>query len=306
LFCFDCSIFNYFRSNCACGQPHTPQLKLLFSTLIHLPHEAIPTAHYQLLITSMNIAARHKFILDKLHEQGVVSVAGLSREMGVTMVTVRKDLKLLEDKGLLHRSHGSAALVSTYVNDRPLEEKKRVRVMEKQRIAALAIQQVQEQEAIIIGSGTTVRAFAQAIPKNKNLTVLTAAMNVTLTLIDHPNVELVQLGGVVRKSSSSVVGHYAETMLTNFACTKLFLSVDGISLDHGLTTSNTMEAHLNAQMVQAVQKTIVLADSSKFGKKGFGKICNIDDVDAVITDEGIYERYRLELEERGIEVLVAC
>jgi len=252
----------------------------------------------------MTIAERHKHILEALNKSGFVSVADLSKELDVTMVTIRKDLKILEDKGLLYRSHGSATPVSPYVNDRSVSEKKLVRVEEKTKIALAAKDLVDEDDAIIIGSGTTVVALAQAIPKNKKLTVLTAAMNVTLALIDAPEVEIVQLGGVVRKSSSSVVGHYAEEMLKQFACSKLFLSVDGISLDYGLTTSHMMEAHLNAQMIKAVQKTIVLADSSKFGKKGFGKICNLEDIDMVITDEGIPELYRERLEEMGIEVRV--
>lgn len=252
----------------------------------------------------MTIAERHKFILDKLNEAGIVHVADLSKELDVTVVTVRKDLKLLEDKGLLYRSHGSASLSSPYVNDKPVDEKKLVRVEEKIKIAQVAVGLVEENDAIIIGSGTTVVSFAKMLPKNQKLTVLTAAMNVTLALIDAPDVEIVQLGGVVRKSSSSVVGNYAEEMMRNFACSKLFLSVDGISLDFGLTTSHMMEAHLNAQMIQSVQKTIVLVDSSKFGKKGFGKICNLEDIDMIITDAGIPDQYREKIEEMGIEVKV--
>lgn len=253
----------------------------------------------------MTIAERHKFILDKLNQEGFVGVAELSKEMDVTMVTVRKDLKLLEDKGLLYRSHGSATPLSPYVNDRPVHEKKLVQVDEKYKIAALAVQMIQEDEAIIIGSGTTVMALAKAIPKNMKLTVLTGAMNVSMALMDNHNIEVLQLGGVVRKSSSSVVGHYAEDMLVNFACSKLFLGVDGISPELGLTTSNMMEAHLNSKMIKSVQKIIVLADSSKFRRKGFGKICEIDDIDTIITDEGISESYKAELEERGIEVIIA-
>lgn len=253
----------------------------------------------------MTIAERHKFILNKLNEEGFVGVAELSKEMEVTMVTVRKDLKLLEDKGLLYRSHGSATPVSPYVNDRPVNEKKLEQVEEKNKIASVAVQMIQEGEAIIIGSGTTVMALAKAIPKNFKLTVLTGAMNVSMALLDYQNIEIVQLGGIVRKSSSSAVGHYAEDMLVNFACSKLFLSVDGISPEFGLTTSNMMEAHLNSKMIKSVQKTVVLADSGKFGKKGFGKICNIDDIDIIITDERISEAYKAKLEEMGIEVLIA-
>lgn len=253
----------------------------------------------------MTIAERHKYILDKLKREGFVGVADLSRELDVTMVTVRKDLKLLEDKGLLYRSHGSATPVSPYVNDKPVNEKKLEQVAEKTGIASRAAAMIQEDEAIIIGSGTTVMALAKAIPQNFKLTVLTGAMNVTMALLDHVNVEIVQLGGIVRKSSSSVVGHYAEEMLVNFACSTLFLGVDGISPEFGLTTSNLMEAHLNAKMIKTVQKTVVLVDSTKFGKKGFGKICEVEDIDLIITDAGISESYKKRLEEMGVEVLIA-
>jgi len=252
----------------------------------------------------MQIAERHNFILQELERRGAVSVAALSEAMGVTAVTVRKDLKALEEKGALLRSHGGASRPATYVNDRPIGEKMQVRVREKQQIATAAVQLLQPEEAIIIGSGTTVRAFAKAIPQHLPLTVLTSAMNVTLSLIEHPKVEIVQLGGVVRKSSRSVVGHYSETMLADFACSKLFLSVDGVSPDFGLTTSNMMEAHLNAQMIKAVPQVVLLADSSKFGKKGFGRIGDLQEVHTIITDQGLADSYRRQIDEMGIKLIL--
>jgi len=254
---------------------------------------------------NMSIAERHKLVLDKLQKEGYVSVAALSKEMGVTMATVRKDLRMLEEKGLLFRAHGSATPIYPYVNDRPVNEKELVHVEEKQAIAKKAIEFLSERDAVIVGSGTTVVAFAQAIPRKLPLTVLTGAMNVTMALMDSPEIEIVQLGGSVRKSSSSVVGHYAEEMIANFACSKLFLSVDGISLDYGLTTSNMMEAHLNSLMIRSVQRTIVLVDSSKFGKKGFGRICGLEDIHTIITDKGLSSHYISKLAEKGIEVILA-
>jgi len=253
----------------------------------------------------MNIAERHKYIIDKLGKEGIVHVADLSKELNVTMVTIRKDLKMLEDRKLLYRSHGSATPSSPYINDRPVDEKILVMVEEKKKIAMLAAKMIQEDDAIIIASGTTVAALASYIPSHHKATILTSAINVTMALLNHPNIETVQLGGVIRKSSSSAVGHYAEEMLINFSCNKLFLGVDGISPDFGLTTSNMMEAHLNTKMIKSVQKVIVLADSSKFGRKGFGKICDIDEIDSIITDAGIPDIYRAKLEERGIEVIIA-
>lgn len=252
----------------------------------------------------MIIAKRHKYILDKLKEAGYVSVAALSREMDVTMVTVRKDLRILEEKGLLFRTHGSATPVSPYVNDKPVTEKRLVQVNQKNAIASKATELLVQDDVIIIGSGTTVLAFAQSIPRTLSLTVLTAAMNVSMALMDVPKAEVVQLGGVVRKSSSSVVGHFAENMIKDFACSKLFISVDGIDPEFGLTTSNLLEAHLNSIMIASAQKTIVLADSSKFGKKSFGKIAKIEDIDTLIVDKNLSTHYVEMLEERGVEVLL--
>ncbi len=234
---------------------------------------------------------------------GFVRVADLANELAVSAVTIRKDLRQLEERELLYRSHGSASPRELYVNDRPIDEKEQMHAAEKRMIAEAANKLLKPDEAIIIGSGTTTLAFARHIDLKETLTVLTSALNVSLTLLSHPKVEVVQLGGVLRKSSTSAVGPFADEMMQHFACSKLFLGVDGLTLDYGLTTSNMMEAHLNRQMIAAAQQTILLADSSKFGRKGFGKICAVEDIDYVITDPGISVPFRAGLEERGVEVL---
>jgi DeoR family transcriptional regulator of aga operon len=253
----------------------------------------------------MNIADRHKFILDKVLKEGTVSVVELSDELQVSAVTIRKDLKFLEERKLLFRTHGSASHIDPYVNDRPVNVKESIQVDEKRRIAAKAVELIAPDDSIIIGSGTTVLEVARAIDPSIRLTVLTAAMNITQALQGHKEVEIVQLGGVVRKSSSSVVGPYAESMLKDFACSKLFLGVDGIDADFGLTTTNMLEAHLNQVMMKAAHKTVVVADSSKFGRKGFGKICELDMVDMIITDSGLNPAMAKKIEELGVKLIIA-
>ena len=159
-------------------------------------------------------------------------------------------------------------------------------------------------DAIIIASGTTVLAFARCMPPEAQLTVLTSAMNVAMALLNCQQVEVIQLGGIVRHTSSSVTGEYALRMLENFSGTKLFLGVDGIDLKYGLTTTNFMEASVNRAMIDAAQKIIVLTDSSKFGRRGFGKICELDAVDQIITDSGVSPKVVRELEELGIKVSI--
>ena len=147
-------------------------------------------------------------------------------------------------------------------------------------------------------------ALAKNIEPRESLTVITSALNVALELMKHPEVEIVQLGGVLRKTSSSVTGPYAENILSDFSCTKLFLGIDGIDLEFGLTTTSVNEAHLNRQMIAAAQKVIVLSDSTKFGKRGLGRICGIESVDRIITDEGIPKHFVTNLEAAGIEVTI--
>ncbi len=120
----------------------------------------------------------------------------------------------------------------------------------------------------------------------------------------YAEVEVLVLGGVLRKSSSSATGMYAENILNDFSCSKLFLGVDGIDIDFGLTTTHVQEAQLNRKMIAASQKTIVLADSSKFGKRGFGRICGLEEIDQVITDKGISDHTVKTLKEMGIEVTI--
>lgn len=252
----------------------------------------------------ISLAERHQYIIKKLQKEQYIHVVDLCSELKVSSVTIRKDLKLLEDKNLLFKIHGGATLNNPYTVDRSVNEKEQLQSNEKLSIGQAAAALVTENESIIIASGTSVLAFAKSIPVNLPLTVITSALNVALELSRHPYTEVIQLGGMLRKSSSSVMGPYSESILKDFFCSKLFLGVDGIDLEFGLTTTNMMEAHLNRQMISVSQKTIVLTDSTKFGKRGFGKICNIDEIDHIITDKGISEHVVKQLESAGVTVTI--
>lgn len=251
-----------------------------------------------------NLTDRHQHIIDKLKKEGSVSVVDLCNDLSVSSVTIRKDLKLLEDKQLLYRTHGGGTLTNPYTADKPVNEKAMIKSEEKLSIGEAASKLIEQNDCILIASGTTVLSLAKHIKPKGNITVITAALNVALELIHNPEIEVIQLGGLLRKSSSSVTGVYAERILEDFSCTKLFLGVDGIDLEFGLTTTNMMEAQLNKKMIAAAQKTIVLADSSKFGKRGFGKICGLEDIEQVITDSNISNHMVETLKGMGIEVTI--
>lgn len=248
------------------------------------------------------IVNRHQAILDQLQHEGSVNVLNLCNQLDVSAVTIRKDLKLLEDKGLLFRSHGGASLHNPYINEQPVNEKEHLRADEKSRIGQAAARLITPDDAIIIASGTTVLAMARYIQPIGSLTAITASLNVALELNLHEKIEVLQLGGILRKSSFSVAGPFGEGMLDYFSCSKLFLGIDGIDLEFGLSTTNLFEAQLNQKMMKAAQKTIVLADSTKFGRRGFGKISRIEELDQIITDKDAPPHFVKALEEKGIEV----
>lgn len=253
----------------------------------------------------MSITERHELILKRLQEKGRVSIQELSNLIKVSGVTIRKDLKLLEDKNLLFRTKGGGSLTNPYTIERPIDEKEGINAAEKQRIAKAAVKLIGDNDSIIIGSGTTVFELSRCLHPSKHLTVITPAAKVTLELSNRRNVEVLQLGGIVRQNSSSVAGAYAEKILEGISCGILFLGVDGIDLDFGCSITNLAEASLNQKMIECSQILVILADSTKFGRRGLGKICNFDQVEYIITDDKVHPTTVTALEERGIKVIVS-
>lgn len=253
----------------------------------------------------MTVTERHEIILNELKDKGKVNVQDLSNTLDVSEVTIRKDLRVLEEKGLLFRTHGGATQTNPYTSDRPVSEKEKIQAGEKNAIAKEAVKLIGGNDSIILASGTTILAVARRIQADRRLNVITSALNVSLELSQHENVEILQLGGQLRPSSTSVVGSYAEQFLEGITCGILFLGVDGIDLDHGLTTSNLMEASLNQKFIEVAQYTVVVADHTKFGKRGFSRICGLEKIQHIITDSGTSSDTIDKLEEAGIQVTVS-
>ena len=247
---------------------------------------------------------RQSKILESLETKKYISVNELSEKLKVSVVTIRKDLTLLEQEGYLHRTHGGASKQMRYVFDQTVTEKETQNVEEKTRIITKALDFIKENEFIILSSGTTVNLLAQKLYGFRNLTVLTPSLRVALEVCKNPNVNTIHLGGEVRKNSTSTIGVLAEETLSNFSWTTLFLGIEGIDLDYGLSSTNVGEAHLNKKMMERVDKTIVLADSSKIHKRGFGFICYVEKIDMLITDSNVDPEFVEELEKRGVEVVI--
>ncbi|MGH2642728.1 MAG: DeoR/GlpR family DNA-binding transcription regulator [Chitinophagaceae bacterium] len=252
-----------------------------------------------------NSTTRHELILKKLQENGRMMIDEMARLTGVSGVTIRKDLKLLEEKGLLFPTKGGASVNNPYTVERPINEKEFIHAAEKEHIAKAALSLIRENDSIIIGSGTSVFALARALHPAKPLTVITPAVKVTIELSHRPNIQVLQLGGLIRPNSSSVAGAYAEQILDDISCGIFFMGVDGIDLDFGFSITNLAETSLDQKMIAAAQIVVILADSSKFGQRGLGKVCSFDQVNYIITDNGVSPSIVKALEEKGLKVIIA-
>lgn len=251
------------------------------------------------------INRRQEDILKELDRKGYVNVVDLCEALNVSTVTIRKDLNFLENEKLLHRTHGGASKKPIYAFERDVNDKETLQVDQKKQIAKEALKYINEHDYIILGSGSNIHYLSRIITGFQKLTVLTPSLKVSLELTKEVNIDTIQLGGDVRNSSTSAVGPIAEATLSQFSCNKLFIGTDGVHLEFGLSTSNALEAHLNQAMIEVAEKVIVLADSTKMNIRGFGKICNLNKIDVLITDEGIDQETKMKLEEIGIDVVIA-
>lgn len=245
---------------------------------------------------------RRDKIIQRLHQKGSIRVDELSNEFDVSTVTIRNDLDFFEEKGLIHRTYGGALLRKSVYNDPSLEEKEKLNVEEKKKIGAHAAELVNDGDAIILDSGSTTREIALRLKDKKNITVMTNAINIALELAGQADIQVMLTGGVLREKSYSLVGPEAENTIKNYYFDKLFLGVDGVDFEHGLTTPHPQEAQLNRIMVKHSSEVIAVTDSSKFGRHSFSYICGLDPIGRIVTDKGISTDFESKLRNRDIKV----
>jgi DeoR family transcriptional regulator of aga operon len=246
---------------------------------------------------------RRDSIIQIIQKNGKVRVDTLSDKFDVSSVTIRNDLDFLEKKGIVHRTHGGALLRKSVYEDPSLEEKQQLYRKEKQRIGEKAVELIKNGDSILLDSGTTAMEIAQRLNGKKNLTIMTNAINLALKLGSMESMSVMLTGGLLRKESFSLVGPEAEATISNYYFDKLFLGVDGLDINFGLTTPNPMEAQLNRIMVERAQQVIAVTDSSKFGRHSFSYICDVDVISTLITDTNISVEFERELLRRNIDVI---
>ncbi len=245
---------------------------------------------------------RRRAIVEMLQDDGRVLVGDLARHFRTSLITIRKDLEFLHHQGQLERTHGGALPVKTgAVMDNSLQEKERQHRQEKIQIAAAAARMIGKDQVVILDSGTTTMAIARACRQMKSLTIITNATNIATELADSP-VEVILTGGVLRRNSYSLVGPLAEESLRKLSADLLFLAVDGFDVRYGLTTPNLLEARVNRAMAESARRTVVVCDSSKFGRRSLSLILPTSAVHETITDKNIPKQDLKALRDAKVEV----
>ncbi|WP_340679686.1 transcriptional repressor AgaR [Paraglaciecola sp.] len=249
------------------------------------------------------IERRHEIVQMTLRD-GMVSVTHLANNFQVSEVTVRGDLNYLHKKKLLIRARGGALACNEVPKELSLNEKHCAQIDIKRKLAQLAKLQINEGEAIILDSGSTIAELASCLHSFERLVVMTNGLNVAQNLLNAPGIEVLMTGGVLRKTSLSFYGRQAEDSLERYHFDKAFLGVDGIDFNSGITTHFEYEAIMNRLMRRVAKEVITVADSSKFNRSGVHKICGLAEIDILITDSGIPDAFAQTLERNGVKLII--
>lgn len=248
---------------------------------------------------------RRRHILAILDRTGRVTVDELVGELDVSAVTARADLDALGQLGALVRSHGGAVKLEGPEVDYPIAFKKMLHQLDKERIGQAAAQLILPNQTIILDSGTTTAEVARhlKISKIRPVTIITNGLNIALELSNAADITVLLLGGMLRPASLSSVGPQAEQMLQQLNADQLFMGVDGLDPEVGLSTPDVFEAQLDTLMMKMAKSVTVVADSSKFGRRSLSVIGNMNSIDRLITDIDASAEMIAAVRHRGVEVL---
>jgi len=253
----------------------------------------------------MIAAERRRKIFDRARRYGSVNVTDLAESLGVAVTTIRQDLRILHQEGKLLRSHGGAIIGDTAKARLPYSQTRGEHVQEKSAIAAAALQFLPASGCFFIGPGTTAYEFAKRLPEGQNLHVVTNALETALYLSANNIADVDFLGGSIRRDSLSSDISLPETDLEDLFWEVTFMGVAAIDMSRGITTVDRRAAEWERRIMEHGNTVVALCDSSKFEQFSFAKIGPVSLVDVVVTDAKIESHLVEQLENEGIQVVVA-
>lgn len=246
---------------------------------------------------------RRNAILLKLQTEKKVVVSDLSILFDVTEETIRRDLEKLENEGLAKKTYGGAVLNESLNIDLPYIVRKKANVSGKQYIATLIAGMITDGDHIILDGSSTALFVSKHIKDKKNITVITNSVEILLELSDRKDWNILSTGGSLKEGGLSLVGYQAERMISTFHVDLAVFSSKGIDIENGVTDSNESDAQIKKLILKASKKRILAVDSSKFDKTSFTKICEISDVDMIVTDSEPGEAWVKAAQSMGVELV---
>ena len=235
--------------------------------------------------------SRHRIILQELDQTGVVAVKNLKEMLGVTDMTIRRDLIDLEKQGMLTRVHGGAhKKVKNALNEISHSEKQMLNVEEKKQIARKCADLIADGDTVFIGSGTTTDFIGDYLD-GKNISIVTNSLPIFEKLKDNPHYDILLIGGRYRVKTQTFVGQFAVNLLKEIKVSKAFIGANGID-GHNITTANEEEGNADAIILNNAIEKYIVADNSKFDSYSFYTFYRLDDVNAIVTDDNISQRMK--------------
>lgn len=257
----------------------------------------------------MSRDARWKSLLELLVERGRLDVEDAASELGVSAATIRRDFDGLAEQQMLVRTRGGA-VVHGVSYELPLRYKSALGAAEKQRIAKAVAELVTPGEAVGLTGGTTTTEVARALAVRPDLasgtpalTIVTNALNIASKLAVRPQFKIVLTGGVARPQSYELIGPLADGVLGQVTLDTAVLGVVGLDATHGASAHDEAEAAINRMLCERAERVVVAADSSKLGHRAFARICDVAQVDILVTDTGADKETLGRFEEAGVRVL---
>jgi len=250
----------------------------------------------------MFVEERHDEILQMLNDSAKVTVSELARRFSVSEVTIRKDLKTLEEESLLKRTHGGA-IINNSLEDVPSINSRRIIKKEiKEKIGLKTAEFIRNNETIMLDAGTTTLEVAKNLSRFNNLIVVSNSLEICNLLTKFKGIKAVATGGEINKDNLSMRGSIGIQVLSQYTANKAIMGAVGLSLKHGLTVSSELVSKIKRQMIESAKEVIVVADSTKFDNVSFSPVCDLEEIDIIITDQDIPEEYMYGLKERNIKI----
>lgn len=239
---------------------------------------------------------RKQRILSRIMQDGKIEIESLAEELNVSGMTIRRDLAVLEQEGRVVRTHGGAVAPDSLISEVPYQNKVTKNTAEKKSIAERAVEMIPGDSTVFLDSGTTTLEIAKKIKLRKDLVIITNDIKISLELLDSPS-KVICTGGDLQRGIGSFLGPHVLHLLQNIRVDTLFLGAHAVNEESGITAPTLEKALVKKMMVQSARHTWVVADSSKFNKQSFAKVCALDAVTGIITDDHLSAELRHKFEQ---------